>query len=169
MKNNYYNKIIITASIILGTLIIFEQSLCHASKNFTDIVFFFEGRNPFEPQNKKELNIVEPVLTTSPIKTIDTEQKTIEPKIKPQTNIYQPPIEPYFQPIVPSTQDSTQNINPGQYTISGLIWNSDRPQAIINNQIFSVGDKINDQIKIVSIKKTGVDVELNGQITKLSP
>ena len=46
-------------------------------------------------------------------------------------------------------------IQPPQLKISGLIWNSDRPQAIINNQIVNIGDQIENST-IKQITKTGI-------------
>ena len=63
--------------------------------------------------------------------------------------------------------------------ISGLIWNSERPQAIINGNIVEVGDrmfKINTdnretipEIKFVDISKEGVAVAYEDKIIILKP
>ena len=47
-------------------------------------------------------------------------------------------------------------------TISGVIWNSDRPQAIINNEIIDIGDTVSE-IEIVDIRKTGIDGLFHGK------
>lgn len=46
--------------------------------------------------------------------------------------------------------------------VTGLIWNTDRPQAIVNSQIVDVGDTILDA-RIIAITKTGIDVLFNGK------
>ena len=58
--------------------------------------------------------------------------------------------------------------------ISGLIWNTTRPQAIINEKVVDVGDSINvgdnkENIKIVSIDKSGLEVEYMGKSFSISP
>jgi len=51
--------------------------------------------------------------------------------------------------------------------LSGLIWNSTRPQAIINGQVVEVGDKILET-EIIRIHKLGVDVSINGITTTIN-
>lgn len=46
--------------------------------------------------------------------------------------------------------------------VSGIIWNSDRPQAIINEQIVNIGDTILG-IEITEIRKTGIDGLFHGR------
>jgi len=41
--------------------------------------------------------------------------------------------------------------------VSGIVWNTKRPQAIINETVVNIGDTI-DNIKIVDIHQDGVDV-----------
>jgi len=52
--------------------------------------------------------------------------------------------------------------------ISGIVWNTPRPQAIINGQVVDIGDNLNE-IKIVTIKKTGISILYYGQIMTISP
>lgn len=47
-------------------------------------------------------------------------------------------------------------------TITGLIWNSDRPQAIVNGQVVTIGDVI-DGAKITKIDKNGIETAFGGQ------
>ncbi|UCH12120.1 MAG: hypothetical protein JSW18_04705 [Candidatus Omnitrophota bacterium] len=49
-------------------------------------------------------------------------------------------------------------INPPQFNITGLIWNTDRPQAIIDGKVLSVGDEIKGA-KLLSVNKEGIKVE----------
>ena len=44
------------------------------------------------------------------------------------------------------------------FTIQGVIWNTDLPQAIVNDMIVRVGDVIDDA-KIVEITKTGITID----------
>jgi hypothetical protein len=59
-------------------------------------------------------------------------------------------------------------------TITGLVWNSDRPQAIINGKVLSLGDTFmdtqsNEEIKINKIYKTGIDVSYRGKTWTITP
>ena len=47
-------------------------------------------------------------------------------------------------------------------TISGLVWNTDKPQAIINNKIVSVGDTI-EEAKIIRITRAGITLNYHGK------
>ena len=66
--------------------------------------------------------------------------------------------QPKLKPVV-----TAPNLN-----ISGLVWNSNRPQAIINGQVVSIGDTVND-VKIMNIKKTGVEVSYQGVTMTIKP
>lgn len=52
--------------------------------------------------------------------------------------------------------------------ISGIIWNSDRPQAIINGKIVDIGDTV-QEIQIIGIQKAGIDGLFNGREVTLKP
>jgi hypothetical protein len=55
-----------------------------------------------------------------------------------------------------------------QLTVTGLVWNSDRPQAIVNGQVANQGDTILG-VKIVRIHKRGIDVAFEGATTTIKP
>jgi hypothetical protein len=46
--------------------------------------------------------------------------------------------------------------------IKGIIWNSDMPQAIVNDRIVRIGDTIAG-VKIINIEKQGVSIDYNGE------
>jgi len=52
--------------------------------------------------------------------------------------------------------------------VLGLIWNSDRPQAIINGRVVDIGDSISN-VKIIAIRKNEIDVEFNGEFATIKP
>ena len=64
-------------------------------------------------------------------------------------------------PSGPKAQDMASGIN-----VSGIVWNTTRPQAIVNEKIVSVGDKVND-FEIKAIKKSGVVFKILGQSVKV--
>ena len=71
------------------------------------------------------------------------------------------------QPVQPVDRRAPQPVLPS-VTISGLIWNSDRPQAIINGQVVDIGDTVNE-MKIVRIEKDGIDLSYQGAIMTVKP
>ncbi len=50
-----------------------------------------------------------------------------------------------------------EEVKPPPLQIQGTIWDSDLPQAIINNKVFKIGDTI-DGVQIVEIKKSGITI-----------
>ncbi len=102
-------------------------------------------QNPFESQLPEK-----PVVVKLPDKPEsdphDDDKKKTEPT-RPET----PPEIP-----LPTT------------VISGIIWDSDRPQAIINENVVSEGDTILG-IKIISIRKLGIDGLFHGRSVTLKP
>ena len=53
-------------------------------------------------------------------------------------------------------------------SLTGLIWDSDKPQAIVNGEVMAIGDKIGD-MTIVGIDSTGIEVEFKGQRKRIKP
>lgn len=51
--------------------------------------------------------------------------------------------------------------------LKGLVWGTDTPQAIINGKVLKIGDTI-DEVKIVTIDKTGVGVLFQGKTAKVA-
>ncbi len=52
--------------------------------------------------------------------------------------------------------------------VHGLIWGCDKPQAIINNKIFYLGDEV-EGAKIIEISKTGIKVLYQEKIFSFAP
>ena len=51
--------------------------------------------------------------------------------------------------------------DPGAMTVKGLVWNTDVPQAIVNDAVVRVGDVVSG-MKIISIRQKGVEIVNNG-------
>lgn len=110
-------------------------------------------RNPFSPQIP--LEIEEDLSQTTPTNS----QRSI-----PAENINTMPR--------PDTPSSTQNqekppkaeieIIPPKLVINGVVWNSDRPQAIVNGKVIDVGDNILNA-KITNINKEGIQFVFEGK------
>ena len=70
--------------------------------------------------------------------------------------------------IKPETSSSEETVTIPTMVMAGLVWNSDRPQAIINGHVVNVGDRV-DAWTIVNISKQGVEISLEGRSYLLSP
>lgn len=57
---------------------------------------------------------------------------------------------------------------PPALTLNGIVWNTDRPQAIINDQVLSQGDTI-EGARIVSIRKSGINLVFENENFTLKP
>ena len=113
-----------------------------------DIGNLHNGRNPFMSPlpHKKE---------KPPAETISQEphEKTSGPKSSANQQV----------------KDTTPKEAPlPELVVTGLVWNSDRPQAIINGTVVSEGDVMSN-IKIESIKKTGIEIIYLGKKILIKP
>jgi hypothetical protein len=81
------------------------------------------------------------------------------------------PTRPSIENIRPRPQDpktkGAQTVRPN-FRIQGLVWNTDRPQAIINDQVFNIGDTI-DSWTITAIEKAGISVVSNNITFLIEP
>ena len=116
-------------------------------------------KNPFESQlPKKEPEPVPAVMIKEPLPPV-VKNFDPEPRIKPiqETETRRPIIQEKVREIVPMPEIPVPTV-----TITGIIWNSDRPQAIINGKIVNIGDTILD-LKITDIQKTGIEALFHGK------
>ena len=61
-----------------------------------------------------------------------------------------------------------EEIQVASFTVQGLVWNADHPQAIVNDTIVEKGSRIG-QAKILSIEKNGVKILSQGRELFLRP
>jgi len=54
------------------------------------------------------------------------------------------------------------------FAIKGIVWNTDRPQAIVNGKVVDVGDMVAN-IKILNIRKEGIDIIYNNKTLTIKP
>ena len=87
---------------------------------------------------------------------VQTPQQTTPPS-KPEPKLVVPPQPTPVVPPLPPVVKKEEKPKAPDFKITGIVWNTKRPQAIINDQVFSVGNKINDYT-IKSISKSGVSV-----------
>jgi len=86
----------------------------------------------------------------------------LRPKVEYTSESFEDPFR-----ILPETETKTENnlevkkeLTPPELIVSGLVWGSNSPLAIINGQVCKVGDMI-ENARIESIDKNGVVVEFD--------
>ncbi len=95
--------------------------------------------NPFIPKlPEKKPEIIEEIV----VPTVEE----IHPIVEEKVAVIEPP-----KPV----------IEPPLLTINGLVWNSEFPQAIVNNQIVKLGDTI-EGVTVVGIHREGIDITFEG-------
>ncbi len=159
--NNKYKYIPI---LLLGFNVVLVSS-AYAAKEpslWDDIVIEkFITKNPFKPQlpEKEESKKVipkefKPVKIEEPKGNLWDKFKNIQP--------------PNFSKTTEPKQEVEIAVIPPQLIITGLIWNTDRPQAIVNGQIVDIGDTI-EATKIVAIRKNAIDISFKGKTLTIRP
>jgi hypothetical protein len=69
--------------------------------------------------------------------------------------------------ILPESSELTNpTLNLNRFTVQGIIWGVKVPQAIINNQVLTIGDLI-EGAEILSIEKSGVTLIFSGSVYNL--
>jgi len=115
----------------------------------------FSLRNPFKsvlPQKEKKKE--EKHIMISKPKEIFRVIEKPKPPVKAEKKASSPP--KVIEPKLPNLEAE----------ITGLIWNSDRPQAIVNGEVLEIGDEVNG-MKIVNIEKTGVYIKFLEKVLKI--
>ena len=117
-----------------------------------------QKQNDLAGAQKREERFAEEVavLRNPFIPQLPREEKAPKPMMAPQdTNGEKGALS---SPEVQGTRDKAPSpISAPVMNIKGLIWNSDRPQAIVNDKIVQVGDTVNGS-KILAIHGTGIDI-----------
>jgi len=104
-------------------------------------------RNPFEPQIPKPV-IEEPVIDDTP-----------RPEPEPFDDEPLPYVETKEEIPLPKEDD---------YIITGIVWNTDRPQAVVNGKIIDIGDHL-DYWEVVQIDKFGIEISYREQSFVIKP
>ena len=72
------------------------------------------------------------------------------------------------KPVLEENTDSAKpQLNLSKLKVQGIIWGVKTPQAIINNQVLTLGDLI-EGAEILSIDKKGITLSYNGAIIDLT-
>ena len=88
----------------------------------------------------------------NPFKPLLPEKKKSEEPAANQTNLM---------------ESKSQVVTQPKFTVTGLVWNSDRPQAIIDSKVVGIGDEIGGS-KIISIKKDAIEVLYQGKFFSIA-
>jgi hypothetical protein len=76
--------------------------------------------------------------------------------------------DPFQWASEPVKAEARKAVGEMTFTLEGLVWRSDRPQAIINGQIVGKGGKIGTA-EILDITEKGVKMQAKGQQFWLKP
>ena len=60
-------------------------------------------------------------------------------------------------------EEVKENLSLPAITINGLVWNTAKPQAIVNDKIVGIGEKIGGA-KLIKIDKSGITIEYQGKV-----
>lgn len=97
------------------------------------------------------------------------------PQIKYKSSLLRDPFSTYLVKELKTEVSSpvgkellaTPGIDLDSLKVQGIVWGGEMPQAIINNEVLSVGDVINGA-KIISIDKKGINFDSSGEVVSLS-
>ncbi len=118
----------------------------------------FTVRNPFQsqlPREEKKKRIEE----WPEVKPVQPPQILMPPPPKPV--VAEPP--PVVKEEPPPREEPIPSL-----TITGVVWNTDRPQAVVNCLVVNIGDEVAG-VKILNIRKTGIEVLFSGKTVTLQP
>ena len=106
-----------------------------------------------------------PFRSQLPPPVIEEETRKEDKKKDGSSKIQQPP--PMVEDESLPGQQSVEEIM-NSLKVTGWVWNSKRPQAIINGQVLSIGDTLGET-KIIAIRANGIDVLNNNRVITITP
>ncbi|MBF0523456.1 MAG: hypothetical protein HQL24_10450 [Candidatus Omnitrophica bacterium] len=159
IKNHTYILILFAGLLLLCTNSRAQSALTTTmNRNETDIP------NPFVPKLPIEtpLEDIPKPLPSQPIVNKNAQEEkqfTEKKKIEPPQN---------------SKKTAPEKETAPNLTITGIIWDTDKPQAIINDRVVTIGSTFFEsnnarEIKILKIHKTGIEISCNNKIWTITP
>ena len=115
-------------------------------------------KNPFKSQLPQKEPEPDPVVP-------EQQPHIVPPPLPPEQPVPPKQIPDFPKPKVVDTireNIPTPEIPVPSVTITGIIWNSDRPQAIINGQIVDIGDTVSD-LTITDIQQSSIKATFHGK------
>jgi hypothetical protein len=86
----------------------------------------------------------------------------------PLVSLLPKPLEPAPAPLPLEMPGSNRpDVTPPQLTVQGLWWGDEKPKAIINGQIYGIGDEVDGAV-ITGIGRDGVTLEFQGESMRLT-
>jgi hypothetical protein len=144
--------------IILILFLFFSGTLLAEAQERAETIEYFDApkdvdlNNPFKPLLPKRKPVVQAQLSSEPGAVSG------QPGQKPAASLQQPGAQ--ASAVVPLPP----------MTVTGIVWNSDRPQAIINGDVLTQGDMVpNTAIKVVRIQKTKIEFLIDGRTESIKP
>ncbi len=117
--------------------------------------------------SNKNDTLTQPILETVSSNSKNANDEFINPFIPQIPQTAKP--TPFVNPQATSTPNVTPETAPiPEFIVAGVIWNSKKPQAIINEQIVSIGDHINTWA-VSEITKDGVQMTFEEQNLWVKP
>ena len=120
-----------------------------------------QGSSPKKPAQSGDLTIARDVFSPPPMLTQKLEQQRQEEAALERQKT-PPPVTTTPRESI-SAQSSIEATN---FEVQGIFWGVANPQAIINRQIVSIGDSIDDA-KVETITKDGVTLSMDGRTIEI--
>lgn len=118
---------------------------------FIAIGFLFIGYNSFAQELSPDNLTSEAFYVRDPFMSLLPQKEAPEPVVQPRVRAENIPGITREEIIVPP-----------ELSVTGIVWGSARPQAIVNDQVVDIGSVI-DEALVVGIGKTGVVIFYKGQ------
>ena len=115
-------------------------------------------RNPFIPQLPRKEVIVEDNTSQQQTNTISNNNDNVKTPDQLTTSKTKQEDSPPIPIPIPQPN----------FAVTAVIWNTDRPQAIINGKVVDIGDQV-DGFKIESIHQSGIEVSIRGVKLTVKP
>ena len=138
------------------------------------ITYAQENASLFSQLESGLLLVPNPFKSQLPQKVV-IKPKVIEPPVKPRPSepsrsmTMPPPLSRKSEPSKSAVEvKPVVEVLPPKLTINGIIWNTDRPQAIVNGKIVDIGDIIS-KVKITDIRKSGIEGIFLGKPVTIKP
>jgi hypothetical protein len=113
-------------------------------------------------------------MVATTIETANISPSDSSTDIKEIRDPFTPQIPQEAKPALPIATTSIPNIVPEQATpvpqfiVSGMIWNSKKPAAIVNDQVVAIGDQISNWA-VTQITKDGINMTFEQQNLWIKP
>jgi len=153
MKNYNISQLILVGFLTAPAILACAQTEGVSGQHFNNSL---NVRNPFKSQLPVIQEKVEP-------KKITPKDIFPKPREKPIKDIPKPKDVPKLKP-----DEKKQEIVIPPLSVTGLVWNSDRPQAIVNGQVVNIGDFISGT-EILDITKNGVNIIYQEKTATIKP